>query len=81
MTIQTPTRITIEIHPPHDGSQEAPEGGPSPIVRVIPEPGNADARPVVVAEPRDAVEPPPAYDPGPCLCLDDEDCGADHGNE
>jgi hypothetical protein len=80
MTIQTPTRITIEIHPPQDGTQEPLDGGLAPIVRVISEPGRADAWPVM-AEPRDAVEPPPAYDPGPCLCLDDEDCGADHGNE
>jgi hypothetical protein len=81
MTIQTPTRITIEIHPPQDGTQEPIDGGASPIVRVIPEPLHVDAQTVVVAEPRDAVEPPAAYDPGPCLCLDDEDCGADHGNE
>jgi hypothetical protein len=81
MTIQTPTRITIEIHPPYDGNQESPDGALSPIVRVIPEAGSADAQQVVVAEPRDAIEPPAAYDPGPCLCLDDEDCGADHGND
>jgi hypothetical protein len=81
MTIQTPTRITIEIHPPQDGTREPLDGDLSPIVRVIPEPGHADAQPVIVAEPRDVIEPPVAYDPGPCLCLDDEDCGADHGNE
>ena len=80
MTIQTPTRITIEIHPPYDGTPDSVAGGLSPIVRVIPEPGHAEAWPVMAA-PRDAVDAPPAYDPGPCLCLDDEDCGADHGNE
>ena len=30
---------------------------------------------------RDVVPLPAPYEPGPCLCLDDEDCGADHGND
>jgi hypothetical protein len=63
MVIQTPTRITIEIHP-----GEA-------------EPGSAQPQPVVVVAPREHIDPPAAYEPGPCTCLDDEDCGADHGNE
>jgi hypothetical protein len=80
MAIQAPTRITIEIHPAQADGQEA-DGAPAPIVRVIPEPGRIEPQPVVMAATRDHVEPPAAYDPGPCLCLDDEDCGADHGND
>jgi hypothetical protein len=35
----------------------------------------------VAAAPREAVDAPAPYEPGPCLCLDDEDCGADHAND
>jgi hypothetical protein len=37
--------------------------------------------PVVVVAPREEVEPPAAYEPSPCTCLDEEECGVDHGNE
>lgn len=72
MTIQTPTRITIEI----DADATA-----TPTVRIVPEAGTARPQPVVGAEPREDVPVPAAYQPGPCLCLDDEDCGQDHGND
>ena len=83
MTIQAPTRITIEIHPPDPSAESLPEGGTPvmPIVRVVPEPAGSGAASVVTAEPREAVPTPAAYEPGPCLCLDDDDCGADHANE
>jgi hypothetical protein len=61
MTIQSPTRITIEVHPP--------------------EPGSNVPQITVAAEPRDEQPAPSAYEPGPCTCLDDEDCAADHANE
>lgn len=36
---------------------------------------------VRAAEPREALPTPAPYEPGPCSCLDDEDCGADHAND
>ena len=77
MTIQAPTRITIEVHPPQNGGAEG--GAAAPIVRVVPSP--ATSTQPVVAEPREDVAAPAAYDPGPCTCLDDADCGADHAND
>jgi hypothetical protein len=50
-------------------------------VRVVPEPATAVVGSIVAAEPREEVATPAAYDPGPCTCLDDEDCRADHANE
>ena len=83
MAMQAPTRITIEVHPPEPGSDWR-----QPLVRVIPDgdgtstPQPAFARPAAaVAQPREVVLTPAAYEPGPCLCLDDEDCGADHAND
>ena len=83
MAMQAPTRITIEVHPPEPGSDWQ-----QPLVRVIPD-GEAmsPAQPsfggpaLAAAQPREEVRPPAAYEPGPCLCLDDEDCGADHAND
>ena len=80
MAMQAPTRITIEVHPPEPGMD-----GQQPVVRVVPDRGVADPTSanaqLAVAEPREHVPAPAAYEPGPCLCLDDEDCGADHANE
>jgi len=77
MAMQAPTRITIEVHPPEPGM-----GWEQPVVRVVPEASAAgDRQPFVAAAPREDVPVPAAYEPGPCLCLDDEDCGADHANE
>jgi len=72
MTISTPTRITIEVHPPTDGSSDG-----MPLVRIA----DAATQAIVTGEPREDVPSPAAYDPGPCLCLDDADCGADHAND
>ncbi len=82
MTAQPPTRITIEVHPgdpAHFGSGEA---GSTPIVRVVPDAAlSSTTHPAHAAEPREAIPTPAAYEPGPCTCLDDEDCGADHAND
>jgi hypothetical protein len=75
MAMQAPTRITIEVHPPQSGAS-----WDQPVVRVVPEATQASfAQPA--AEPREVVPTPAAYEPGPCRCLDDEDCGADHAND
>ena len=75
MAMQAPTRITIEVHPPEPGMDWQ-----QPVVRVVPE-----ATQVSIAQhaagPREDVPTPAAYEPGTCLCLDDEDCGADHAND
>lgn len=86
MTIQAPTRITIEIHPPDPSAGTPLEGGTPrmPIVRVVPEGAGAPAAAghgVFAGEPREDVPMPAAYEPGPCRCLDDDDCAADHANE
>jgi hypothetical protein len=76
MVIQTPTRITIEVLTPiGDGIGEG-----QPTVRVIPE-GPASSLSAVAGAPREEVPGPVEFDPGPCHCLDDEDCNADHANE
>ena len=74
MTLQTPTRITIEVH--HADSESS---GATPFVRVLP-----DAQPAAhpaMAAPREDVSGPTAFDPGECRCLDDDDCNADHAND
>lgn len=83
MTVQLPTRITIEVHAPETGrrGRHRGTGDGRPIVRVVPEPATAVVGSIVAAEPREEVATPAAYDPGPCTCLDDEDCRADHANE
>ena len=73
MAIQAPTRFTIEVH--HPGSDAG-----APVVRVMPETPSA-AQPAPYAGPREDVQTPAAFDPGECLCLDDEDCNADHAND
>jgi hypothetical protein len=81
MTIQTPTRITIEIHPPEpagDARSAASEAGP--LIQVMAEPMAAAGQRVVVGEPREAIPAPMRYEPADCTCLDG-DCRADHGNE
>jgi hypothetical protein len=80
MAMQAPTRITIEVHPPDAGAEWQ-----QPLVRVVPEVDASalralDHRPVAVPL-REEVQTPAAYEPGPCRCLDDEDCAADHANE
>jgi hypothetical protein len=82
MTIQTPTRITIEIHQPEQMGGALDGSLTGPIVRVLPETGVARATSVVVGEPREDAPLPAAYEPDPCTCLDgQEDCTADHGND
>ena len=76
MAMQAPTRITIEVHQPQsDGSGELP------TVRVVPEASPVGWQPTVAAEPREDTQAPAPYESGPCLCLDDEDCGIDHAND
>ena len=75
MTIQAPTRITIEVHQP--GSDA--DGG-RPFVRVIPE-GPSHDQAAHAGAPREDAPTPAAFDPGECRCLDDEDCNADHAND
>ena len=74
MMIQTPTRITIEVHQP-----SADDGTGSPFVRVVPEARFASHP--APTEPREDVAGPAAFDPGECRCLDDDDCNADHAND
>jgi len=64
MTIQTPTRIVIEIHPSASGSVDA-----------------AADQAVVLVSQHEEPAAPTTYEAGPCTCLDDGDCAADHGNE
>ena len=75
MAMQAPTRITIEVHPPEPGSS-----WDQPVVRVVPD-ATQTTFTQPAAAPREDVPSPAAYEPGPCLCLDDEDCGADHAND
>lgn len=77
MTIQAPTRITIEVHQP---GMDAPGATLPPVVRVVPE-SSAMQGNVVAGEPRLEQPAPAAFDPGPCRCLDDDDCNADHAND
>jgi hypothetical protein len=79
MAMQAPTRITIEVHPAEPGN-----GLDQPIVRVLPESSVATSSAMsqpAAATLREAVDAPAPYEPGPCHCLDDEDCGADHAND
>ena len=75
MTLQAPTRITIEVHHP-----DTDVAGSTPFVRVVPENGTP-TQPHLSAEPREDVPGPAAFDPGECQCLDDADCNADHAND
>ena len=74
MTLQTPTRFTIEVHQPRNGALDD-----VPLVRVVPETQRAAQAPM--AELREDIQGPAAFDPGECLCLDDADCNADHAND
>lgn len=76
MAMQAPTRITIEVHQPEPGADWQ-----LPLVRVVPETTPTATQPHRAAAPREEIPAPAAYEPGPCLCLDDEDCGADHAND
>ncbi len=69
MVITTPTRITIEVTPLQPGEGEA-AAAPTQVANII----------VGVAE-ATGPQPPAAYQPVPCHCLDDEDCTADHEHE
>ena len=75
MTLQTPTRITIEVHHPDSDAL-----GAAPFVRVLPQSPSA-SRQSMAGEPRENVPAPAAFDPGECRCLDDDDCNADHAND
>ena len=76
MTIQAPTRITIEVHQPDPDLAGA---GPA-IVHVFPEPSSV-SHSAMAATPREDQPAPAAFDPGECRCLDAEDCNADHAND
>ena len=73
MTVQLPTRITIELHPGEAGG----------IWTASTSTLDAVAAPMAahVAEPRQEAPHPQAYESAPCTCLDDGGCHADHGNE
>ena len=74
MTLQAPTRITIEVHHPDSDAV-----GGAPFVRVVPEtPTTTQPH---MSEPREDVPVPAAFDPGECQCLDEADCNADHAND
>ena len=75
MTLQTPTRITIEVH--HSDSDVV---GAMPFVRVLPQSPTATHQSMAAA-PREDVPAPAAFDPGECRCLDDDDCNAVHAND
>ena len=74
MTLQTPTRITIEVHHPDSDAI-----GAVPFVRVMPE-ALTTAHPSMAAT-REDISTPTAFEPGECRCLDDDDCNADHAND
>jgi hypothetical protein len=75
MTLQAPTRITIEVHHPDSDAV-----GAAPFVRVVPETLTA-TQSHQSSEPREDVPVPAAFDPGECQCLDEADCNADHAND
>ena len=75
MTLQAPTRITIEVHHP-----DTDIAGSTPYVRVVPE-AHPSTQAHMSALPREDVPLPAAFDPGECQCLDDADCNADHAND
>ena len=77
MTIQAPTRITIEVHQPDPHASAA---GQAPIVHVYPDLPSV-AQPATGAVPREEQPAPSPFDPGECHCLDAEDCNADHAND
>ena len=77
MTIQAPTRITIEVHQP---DPDVAGVGQAPTVHVYPDVASA-AQPAMAATPRLEQPAPAAFDPGECRCLDDDDCNADHAND
>ena len=77
MTMQLPTRITIELHPGEGAAgwtarTAVDDGGPAAV----------PARSMThAAEPREDLPVPAAYEPAPCTCLDDGGCAADHAND
>ena len=75
MAMQAPTRFTIEVHAPQPGATE------QPMVRIVPETVPFQSQATVAAEPREDAPTPAPYESGPCLCLDDDDCGIDHAND
>jgi hypothetical protein len=77
MTIQTPTRITIEVHQPNPDEHRT---GQPPTVHVFSD-GRGSAQPVMAGVPREDQPTPAAFDPGECRCLDAEPCNADHAND
>jgi hypothetical protein len=77
MTMQTPTRITIEVHQPDRGDVSSAQ---APIVHVFSEAPTAP-RPAMASVPREAQPAPAVFDPGECRCLDADDCNADHAND
>jgi hypothetical protein len=76
MTIQAPTRITIEVHHP---DPEGAAAGQAPTVHVYPDLPSV-AQPAM-AVPREEQQAPAAFEPGECRCLDADDCNADHAND
>jgi hypothetical protein len=73
MTVQLPTRITIELHPGEgQGGWTASTAVDEATLSVVPP---------HAAEPREDLPVPAAYEPAPCTCLDDGGCDADHAND
>ena len=71
MVITTPTRITIDVTPLQPGHDGEAAASPAQVARIV----------VTSVEASADAPAPAAYEPGPCHCLDDEDCAADHENE
>jgi hypothetical protein len=73
MTVQLPTRITIELHPG--------EGATGWTAHTAVADGVPAGVALHAAEPREDLPVPAAYEPAPCTCLDDGGCAADHAND
>ena len=72
MTMQLPTRITIELHP------SAGAGGWTARTAVD---DGGPAMPPHASQPREEPPVPARYEPAPCTCLEVGGCHADHANE
>jgi hypothetical protein len=73
MTVQLPTRITIELRPDGD------VGGWTAHTSVVDR--HAPLMAPAVAPLREEAPGPAAYEPSPCTCLEADGCAADHANE
>lgn len=71
MVISAPTRITIEVTQLQPVEHGQPAAAPLAFTHVA----------MSSAAPTDTSHHPPAYEPAPCRCLDEDDCVADHEHE